>query len=168
MVGFLPIGELPRRACVYALYKVRIAFLMLLVFCGVQQLPLFAVSISIVPEVHRDDATLATFDMEIQDDIDKKPRADIIDDAVPAPAEGSKLTVPPLVAAMSQEERVTAEAKLRKKIDTRLLPMIILMYIMNYLDRNNIAAVRLAGLQDELNLSSVQYQVGSNVPSEGL
>lgn len=29
---------------------------------------------------------------------------------------------------------------------------------MNYLDRNNIAAVRLAGLQTELNLSSVEYQ----------
>lgn len=29
----------------------------------------------------------------------------------------------------------------------------------DYLDRNNIAAVRLAGLQEELNLSSVQYQV---------
>jgi hypothetical protein len=28
----------------------------------------------------------------------------------------------------------------------------------NYLDRNNIAAVRLAGLQDELNLSGTEYQ----------
>ena len=37
--------------------------------------------------------------------------------------------------------------------------MIILMYVMNYLDRNNIAAVRLAGLQAELDLSSTQYQV---------
>jgi hypothetical protein len=71
-----------------------------------------------------------------------------------------KLVPPPLVAAMSQDQRIQAEAKMRKKIDTRLLPMIILMYIMNYLDRNNIAAVRLAGLQDELNLTSVQYQVG--------
>lgn len=98
--------------------------------------------------------------MEIQDDIDKKPRADCIDDTVPEPAGPSRVSAPPLVAAMSQEQRAAAEAKLRKKIDTRLLPMIILMYIMNYLDRNNIAAVRLAGLQDELNLSSVQYQVG--------
>jgi hypothetical protein len=70
-----------------------------------------------------------------------------------------KLTPPLLVAAMSQVQRIEAEAKLRRKIDTRLLPMIIIMYIMNYLDRNNIAAVRLAGLQDELNLTSVQYQV---------
>jgi hypothetical protein len=70
-----------------------------------------------------------------------------------------KLAPPPLVAAMSQEQRIQAEAEMRRKIDMRLLPMIILMYIMNYLDRNNIAAVRLAGLQDELNLTSVQYQV---------
>lgn len=31
------------------------------------------------------------------------------------------------------------------------------MYVMNYLDRNNIAAARLAGLEEELNLSSTQY-----------
>jgi hypothetical protein len=105
--------------------------------------------------------------MNIQDNIDKKPRADCVDDAVPAHAGGSRLTVPPLVAAMSKEERGAAEAKLRNKVDTRLLPMIILMYIMNYLDRNNIAAVRLAGLQDELNLSSVQYQVGVDARCRG-
>jgi hypothetical protein len=74
------------------------------------------------------------------------------------PADG-KLRPPPLVAAMSADQRIEAEARMRRKIDTRLLPMIILMYIMNYLDRNNIAAVRLAGLQDDLALTSVQYQV---------
>ncbi|KAF2496780.1 pantothenate transporter liz1 [Lophium mytilinum] len=68
------------------------------------------------------------------------------------------MTPPPLVAAMSPEVRQATELKLKRKIDLRLMPMIILMYIMNYLDRNNIAAVRLAGLQDELDLSSTQYQ----------
>jgi hypothetical protein len=66
---------------------------------------------------------------------------------------------PPLVKAMSPERRIEAELALRKKIDLRLLPMVILMYIMNYLDRNNIAAARLAGLEDDLNLTSVQYSV---------
>jgi hypothetical protein len=42
-----------------------------------------------------------------------------------------KLVAPPLVAAMSAEERAQAEKKMRRKIDTRLLPMIILMYIMS-------------------------------------
>jgi len=98
-------------------------------------------------------------------DADHKAAVDqISDDAVPTTTPGhgamsSKLEPPPLVAAMTQERRLHAEAKLRRKIDTRLLPMIILMYIMNYLDRNNIAAVRLAGLQDELKLTSTQYQV---------
>jgi hypothetical protein len=76
-----------------------------------------------------------------------------------------KMMPPPLVAAMSPEQRIEAETRLRKKIDYRLLPMIILMYIMNYLDRNNIAAVRLAGLQSDLDLSSVQYQVRSLSPT---
>jgi hypothetical protein len=98
-------------------------------------------------------------------DLDGKARVDHISDDVPTttvPGHGasiSKLEPPALVAAMTPERRIEAENSLRKKIDTRLLPMIILMYVMNYLDRNNIAAVRLAGLQDELDLSSTQYQV---------
>jgi hypothetical protein len=99
--------------------------------------------------------------------LDDKARTDRISDDIAQHAidtgNGSatgKLVPPPLVAAMSQEQRIQAEARMRRKIDTRLLPMIILMYIMNYLDRNNIAAVRLAGLQDDLSLTSVQYQVG--------
>ncbi len=69
---------------------------------------------------------------------------------------------PELVKNLSMEERQRLETALVRKIDLRLLPMIILMYIMNYLDRNNIAAARLAGLQDPpskggLNLTSTQY-----------
>lgn len=66
---------------------------------------------------------------------------------------------PELVRNMTPEQRLTAETRLKRKIDMRLLPMIILMYIMNYLDRNNIAAARLAGLEDELHLTSVQFNV---------
>jgi hypothetical protein len=101
-------------------------------------------------------------------DLDNKAVTNRISDDVPQAVtetgharDHGKLVPPPLVATMSQEQRLQAEAKLRRKIDTRLLPMIILMYIMNYLDRNNIAAVRLAGLQDDLNLTSVQYQASA-------
>lgn len=69
---------------------------------------------------------------------------------------------PELVKQLSSEERQHRESALVRKIDFRLLPMIIIMYIMNYLDRNNIAAARLAGLQDPsskggLALTSTQY-----------
>lgn len=42
---------------------------------------------------------------------------------------------PELIRNMTPEERELAEKKLRRKIDARLMPMIVLMYIMNYLDR---------------------------------
>lgn len=45
---------------------------------------------------------------------------------------------PPYVASLSPEERERAERALVRKIDLRLLPMIVVIYIMNYLDRNNI------------------------------
>ena len=74
----------------------------------------------------------------------------------------SRREPPELVRSLSSEERQRLEAALVRKIDFALLPMIILMYIMNYLDRNNIAAARLAGLQDPpskggLGLTSTQY-----------
>lgn len=66
---------------------------------------------------------------------------------------------PPLIKDLSPEERHQLELSLVRRIDRRLLPTIVLMYILNYLDRNNIAAARLAGLQKDLNLTSIQYEV---------
>ena len=70
---------------------------------------------------------------------------------------------PPYVQSLSPEERASAEAKLVRKIDFRLIPPIIVMYIMNYLDRNNIAAARLAGLEDDLGLHGTQYQTAVSI-----
>ncbi|KAL1869186.1 hypothetical protein VTK73DRAFT_3322 [Phialemonium thermophilum] len=55
------------------------------------------------------------------------------------------------------------EKKLKRKIDLRLMPCIIIMYILNYIDRNNIAAARLAGLERDLHLSSVQFQTAVSI-----
>ena len=73
------------------------------------------------------------------------------------PAIRRRREAPPLVKDLTAEERQGLELKLVRKIDIHLLPMLVIMYIMNYLDRNNIAAARLAGLEEELNLSSTQY-----------
>jgi hypothetical protein len=48
---------------------------------------------------------------------------------------------PAYVAGLTPEEREKAEKALVRKIDLRLLPMIIIMYILNYLDRNNIVSI---------------------------
>ncbi|KAE9968290.1 hypothetical protein EG328_007662 [Venturia inaequalis] len=85
-----------------------------------------------------------------------------------APPTKAAMQPPALVKRMSHGERVHAEKLLVRKIDARLLPAAIVMYIMNYLDRNNIAAARIAGprgegLQDELGLTSTQYQTAISI-----
>ncbi|KAL9116195.1 MAG: hypothetical protein Q9227_000566 [Pyrenula ochraceoflavens] len=74
-----------------------------------------------------------------------------------------KREAPEYVRSLSDEQRVAAEKALVRKIDFRLIPALIIMYIMNYLDRNNIAAARLAGLEDELNLHGDQYQTAVSI-----
>lgn len=74
-----------------------------------------------------------------------------------------KREAPPLIRDLTREERHRLELALVRKIDFRLLPMIVLMYILNYLDRNNIAAARLAGLEKDLKLSSAQYQTSVSI-----
>lgn len=52
---------------------------------------------------------------------------------------------PEEIRHLSTEERAALEKKLLRQIDWRLLPICIVMYILNYLDRNNLAAARYAG-----------------------
>lgn len=86
--------------------------------------------------------------------------------------------VPPLVAAAEKggveeleygpvDDAVTqshrrirsdAEKRLVRKLDWIILPQLWIMYWFNYLDRNAITVARLDGLEDELGLSSTEYQ----------
>ncbi|KAK3197700.1 hypothetical protein GRF29_216g982455 [Pseudopithomyces chartarum] len=57
---------------------------------------------------------------------------------------------------MDPERRREVEKKLKRKLDARC-SLFVLMYIMNYLDRNNIGAARLKGLQDDLGIDNTEY-----------
>ncbi|KAK6497383.1 hypothetical protein TWF481_011792 [Arthrobotrys musiformis] len=70
---------------------------------------------------------------------------------------------PPLLKHLSDKEIEELEVKLKRRIDLRLLPMIILVYIMNYLDRNNIPAAQVAGMGDELGLTSSQFNTAVSI-----
>ncbi|KAL2752560.1 hypothetical protein ACRALDRAFT_1036327 [Sodiomyces alcalophilus JCM 7366] len=52
--------------------------------------------------------------------------------------------------------RAKVEQKMKRKLDLRC-SLFFVIYIMNYLDRNNIAAARLRGLQEDLNLNNQEY-----------
>lgn len=60
------------------------------------------------------------------------------------------------VAVMDPVHRARVEKSLKRKLDLRC-SLFVLIYIMNYLDRNNIAAARLKGLQDDLKITNTQY-----------
>ncbi|KAF2213533.1 hypothetical protein CERZMDRAFT_66995 [Cercospora zeae-maydis SCOH1-5] len=61
------------------------------------------------------------------------------------------------------EEEKAIERKLLKKIDILIMPLVVLVYLMNYIDRNNYAAARLQGLEEDLGLSPTQYQLGLSI-----
>ncbi|KAK3845987.1 MAG: major facilitator superfamily domain-containing protein [Linnemannia gamsii] len=48
-------------------------------------------------------------------------------------------------------------ARLRRKIDWHLLPLLSLMYLFSFLDRVNIGNAKVAGLEKDLNLSPSEY-----------
>ncbi|KAL4973586.1 major facilitator superfamily domain-containing protein [Aspergillus desertorum] len=51
------------------------------------------------------------------------------------------------------------EKKLVRKIDLFLLPNIWIMYLLSYMDRTNIGNAKVAGMSDDLGLTSSQYSV---------
>lgn len=66
------------------------------------------------------------------------------------------------LAELTEEEKVLAR-KLRIKIDTLIMPLVVLVYLMNYIDRNNYAAARLQGMPEDLNLVGNEYQVALSI-----
>ncbi|EPQ32367.1 uncharacterized protein PFL1_00563 [Pseudozyma flocculosa PF-1] len=51
------------------------------------------------------------------------------------------------------------EKALVRKISVRLIPMIWLCYVLNYMDRTNIGLAKVGGMSDDLNLDSNRYSV---------
>jgi hypothetical protein len=92
-----------------------------------------------------------------------KMASDHVEDTVAPDLQKDKISMPhnmpSFLVGLSAEEREAVEKKLVRKVDIRLLIMMVVMYILNYLDRNNIAAAKLAGLEKSLNLTGDQYQV---------
>ncbi|ORY26040.1 major facilitator superfamily domain-containing protein [Naematelia encephala] len=55
------------------------------------------------------------------------------------------------------------EKRILRKIDLRLIPIAMIMYLLNYLDRNNVGNAKTAGMQKDLNLSSSDYSLAVSI-----
>ncbi|ETW74943.1 major facilitator superfamily [Heterobasidion irregulare TC 32-1] len=62
-------------------------------------------------------------------------------------------------ASVGSDRRQSAEKILVRKVDTRLLPIIVVIFIMNYIDRTAVTAARLKGLEEDLGLTDIQYNI---------
>ncbi|KAH6669796.1 phthalate transporter [Halenospora varia] len=55
------------------------------------------------------------------------------------------------------------EKKLLRKIDLRLMPILWVMYILNYVDRTNIGNAKIAGMSKDLDLNDSRYAWGLSI-----
>lgn len=88
-------------------------------------------------KVLRSERGLHATDMDSNSSKDEHHHIDHDTKAAPAVALGrdGSFRAPEWIRNLTPEERHHIEGKLKRKLDTRLMPMIVLMYIMNYLDR---------------------------------
>lgn len=62
-------------------------------------------------------------------------------------------------ASRGEEWRKSFERKFVRRIDLRLMPLLILMYLNNFLDRASLAQARLGGLEEDLGMSGTDFNL---------
>ncbi|GAA5863794.1 hypothetical protein JCM8547_006067 [Rhodosporidiobolus lusitaniae] len=76
----------------------------------------------------------------------------IVNEDLPPPPEGF-IKRPAVVFSKEEEDRIY------RKVDMHLMPTVAILYLLSFMDRGNIGNARLAGLEDELGMSSQQYNL---------
>ena len=64
---------------------------------------------------------------------------------------GTQILAPTTTYTLEEEKRVI------RSLDCHIMPLIFVLYSLNVLDRSNLGNARIAGLDDDLNLTSQQY-----------
>ncbi|TGJ88283.1 hypothetical protein E0Z10_g432 [Xylaria hypoxylon] len=70
---------------------------------------------------------------------------------------------PEALQGFSRKEVELLNQKLVRKIDCFILPIIGILYILNYIDRQNLAAAKLQGIMEDLNLSTQQFATAVSI-----
>ena len=72
----------------------------------------------------------------------------VVQDSLPLPTE---------LQHLNDEEIEALDKKLTRRLDCTLLPVVILLFLLNILDRNNIANAKIAGLTKTLGITNAEY-----------
>lgn len=71
--------------------------------------------------------------------------------------------MPESLRSLSKEEIASLNRKLVRKIDLIVLPIIGILYILNYIDRQNLAAAKLQGIMEDLNMSTQEFATAISI-----
>ncbi|GIZ49356.1 hypothetical protein CKM354_001238600 [Cercospora kikuchii] len=70
---------------------------------------------------------------------------------------------PAAVHNLSHEENARLNRKLVRKMDLIILPTIGILYILNYIDRQNLSAAKLQGIMDDLRMNEQQFATAISI-----
>ncbi|KAI0854661.1 nicotinamide mononucleotide permease [Xylaria cubensis] len=68
------------------------------------------------------------------------------------------LLMPANLAALSEDEYKKLGKRATLRMDCVIMPVLVIMFILNFLDRQNLASAKLAGIEQDLDITDVQYQ----------
>lgn len=88
---------------------------------------------------------------------DVKRHIENYDDEIVVATEPETLPLPASLAGLSKEELHKLAVKTTWKMDIVIMPCMTILYILNYLDRQNIAASKLANIMEDLDMSVTQF-----------
>lgn len=102
-------------------------------------------------------------------DIDKKPALDEVGDKLSiSEGQGQNLAhsdacKPDSLSGFDDVEIARLNKKLVRKMDLFILPPIGILYILNYIDRQNLSAAKLQGIMEDLNMTTEQFATAVSI-----
>lgn len=67
------------------------------------------------------------------------------------------------IASKDAEWKARHTTQLLRRVDIRLLPLLILMYLLNFLDRSNLAQARLGTLEEDLGMKGTDFNLATSI-----
>ncbi|KAK9323837.1 major facilitator superfamily domain-containing protein [Lipomyces orientalis] len=68
-----------------------------------------------------------------------------------------------LFSSKDEEWKAYMTKKLLVKVDARLLPMLVIMYTLNFLDRSNLAQARVGTLEEDLGMTGTDFNLATSI-----
>ena len=103
--------------------------------------------------------------IQISETMDMKKQPSQTDDKVSAEGQvfDAAHRMPESLCALSETEVRSLNRKLVRKVDLIVLPTIGILYILNFIDRQNLASAKLQGIMEDLNMNTDQFATAVSI-----